>query len=120
MRGRTLLGIVASTVAVALGGAAPALATTVDIPATRTCLIYSMGGGACGYLGAGDLAYNSPPAEFQGLIQFDLSSIPENAEIESATLSLAIASDYEGIASWTDLREVAEPWDDDATWLTGD
>jgi hypothetical protein len=120
MRVRTLLGITASTVLAAIGAATPALATTVVLPATRACVILTPSGGGCGAVGAGYVGTYSPPLEYQGLLQFDLSGIPANAEINSATLSLAITWDPDGIAGSTGLREVAEPWDNHATWLTGD
>jgi len=117
MRVRTLLGIVASTAAVALGGTAPALATTVDIPASKACVIYSSySGRACDAVATGDYF-----GATQGLIQFDLSSIPAGADINSATMSLAINYDPDGDAGFTGLQEVSEPWDTThVSWFTGD
>ena len=62
---------------------------------------------------------NAGNAVNRGLIKFNLSSIPANATINSATLRLVVSRSAPGPSASFALHRLLVPWDElDATWTT--
>jgi opacity protein-like surface antigen len=97
--------------------AAPASAAQVELEPTLTRTVWSPDAGAA-LLGAGYLWSTSGDITMHGMLQFDLSGI--DGDITSATLRMKVLYDPSNIADATELRQIAEPWNSSATWLTGD
>ena len=110
-----LLWAIAASLCLGIAGAAPAAAETYTLTPTQDTEVRSDAGGTSQCGGCNDLRVrNISTGETRPLFQFDLSSIPANATVASATLRLWVTV---AESATTSIYRVTQPWTEyDLTW----